>query len=206
MQNPILKFAEFFRSKLRAVPELETLVGARIYNSSAPPKAVLPFAVFTVIPLDDNFGQARASIQTRLLCDFKIEYRLPLDAETLGTAIEAVTEIFRTARTAHSFGDFRISVWGRRPISQLSSGAASAEKIYSFGKTFQATMSRVTLSGAVDSILFYSVSGADLMIPLASDGGIPFLTRAGAEDNITLVDGKIPFTDRNDQQLLIPLV
>lgn len=204
MENPILKFAAFFRQQVAAVPELAQIVGGRIYNSAAPPKAALPFAVFTVIPLDDKTGQGRALLQTRLICDFKIEYRLPLDAAALGAAIEAVTEKFRTARTAKDFGEFRISIWGRQPISRLSSGAVSAEKIYSFGKTFQATMSRIVLS-ALDEILFYRVDNTVSPIALAG-GGVPFFDRTGNGNNIPLDDGKISFTDKNGSELLIPLV
>lgn len=205
MNDPVLTFAAFFRARLLSVPELAAVVGTRIYNSSAPAKARLPFAVFTVVPLDDNFGQARASIQSRLLCDFKIESRLPLDPD-IAPANEAVRQVFRSARTAADFEDFRISVWNRRPISRLNPGAVNEEKIYSSGTTFQATMSRVETAVLGSLIPFRAVTGVARNFALSVAGEIPFLNFAGAETNIALVSGKIPFINRTGQSAAVSLV
>jgi hypothetical protein len=159
-----------------------------------------------VIPLEDRTGQGRASIQTRLLCDFRIETPVPFDARALGEATSAVTETFRTARTAHDYDEFRISVWGVRPISRMSSGAQSAERIYSFGKTFQATISRVpTPAFEQFYLMFLLSSGTAVPVALTENEKIVFLSKDGSNANIALNDDKIEFTTHAGDTELIPL-
>lgn len=140
MYDEITIFEKFFRAQLLTVGGIVAAVGPRVFNSSAPPRQPFPFLIFTVIPLDDAKGQARSSIQTRLLCDVKIVSSLPLPA-SVGAAVGALKERFRTAQT-FSFESHRISVWHRRPISFSEPGASVDERLINRGGTFQATISR----------------------------------------------------------------
>ena len=132
-------FEQLFRTEALEVPELVQCVGQHLYNSSAPADVPYPHGVFTVIPLEDNTGQARTSIQTRLLADFKIVTTLPLP-ETVGPAIAAVKEHFRTSLT-YDLQGYRISIRHDRPISYMEPGSNADEKILHRGSTYRVWMS-----------------------------------------------------------------
>lgn len=137
----ITDFEIWLRSQLRSLPELVEAVGDRIFNSVAGQSAVFPFLIFTVIPLQDSFGQARTSIQTRLLVDIKITSRLPLQS-AVNTAVAALKEHFRQTTGAVMNGT-AISIRHERPISRTEPGAAADEKLLSRGGTFRVWLSQI---------------------------------------------------------------
>jgi|GEM_PF-6042077 len=134
-------FEEMFRTELLSVVELVECVGEGVFNSLAPPKAPLPYAVFTVVPLEDNTGQARTSIQTRLLVDFKIITPFPVPP-TVAPAVAAVKEHFRTSRTFDAADSYRVSIRHERPLSFVETGSVPGEKLLNRGGTYRAWMSR----------------------------------------------------------------
>lgn len=141
MDDEVTIFERFFKAEILGIAAVVTCVVDREFNSIAPPKAVLPYGLFKVIPLDDNTGQARTSIQSRFLIDQKFISAFPLPA-TIAPAVAAIKEHFRSAQT-FNFEGYRISVWHVRPISFIESGATADERLLNRGGTYQATMSAI---------------------------------------------------------------
>lgn len=134
-------FEKFFRTELLEVPELVECIADRLSNSVAPAGLPFPRAVYTIVPLNDTTGQARTSIQTRLLADLKIISTFPLP-ETVGPAVQAVKEHFRSSFT-YDYDNLRISVRHERPISFIEPGAAADEKLLNRGGTFRVWITRL---------------------------------------------------------------
>lgn len=141
MDDEIAIFEKFFRTETLEVPELVECVQQHLYNSLAPATVAYPHAVFTVVPLNDNTGQARTSIQTRLLVDLKILSILPMPP-TISPAVAAVKEHYRGSFT-YDFEGYRISVRHERPIAYSEPGSTPDEKIFNRGATFRVWMSKV---------------------------------------------------------------
>jgi hypothetical protein len=133
----------FFNTQLGTVAALTSCVSTRRHNGIAVPKTPFPYALYTVIPLNDKTGQARTSIQTRCLVDFKIlcSLSIPLPA-TLDAAVAGVKEHFRSSRTFDSNG-YRISVRHERPIFYIEKGAAADQNILHQGGTYRCWMSAI---------------------------------------------------------------
>lgn len=140
MSDELSVFEECFRGELLEVPELVEYVGNGVLNMVAGPKAVLPYAIFTVIPLEDNTGQARTSIQTRLLVDLKFVDAVP-PSDRMGPAIAAVKEHFRKSLTYYHEG-YAISIRHDRPISMIERGRTADERLLNRGCSFRVWMSR----------------------------------------------------------------
>lgn len=134
-------FEKFLRTELLAVPEIVDCIASRVFNLLAPSKAVLPYCIFQLVPLQDRTGQARTPIQTRCEVDVKILTGFPVPA-SVTTAIAAVKEHFRGSNTFDSNG-YRISVRHERPISYIETGATAEERILHRGGSFRVWMSKI---------------------------------------------------------------
>lgn len=141
MADEVTIFETFFRAELLTVSELVTCVEDRVFNSIAPPGSTYPYAIFQVVPLNDNTGQARTSIQTRLFVDHKILSTFPLP-DTVGDAVAGVKEHFRSSFSCDS-GGCRISVRHERPISYIEQGLTADQRILHRGGTFAVWMHRL---------------------------------------------------------------
>lgn len=131
---------KLFRDELLKVPKFVDCVDDRAFNSIAPATMAYPYAVFTVVPLDDKTGQARTSIQTRALIDLKFVTPSPLP-DSVKEAVAAVKEHFRSSLTYDSQG-FRISIRHERPISFTERGASDDDIVLNRGWRFRAYISR----------------------------------------------------------------
>lgn len=138
--SEIAELEQLFREEILEVPSAIACFEARLFNSFASPGAEFPFAVFQVIPLDDNFGQARTSIQSVFLIDLKIYSRIPLSPD-VDPAVAAVKEKFRSRIGSFETDNFRISIRHQRPISLLQPGARPDEKLMMRGSTYKAWVS-----------------------------------------------------------------
>ena len=121
------------------LPAVVDCVDRRLYNSVAAQGASFPFAVYQVIPLEDNYGQARTSIESVFLIDFKIYSRLPLPFQ-VDEAVAAAKEHFRASETFQT-DNFRISIRHDRLISLAQKGAKVDERIIVRGSSYRAWVS-----------------------------------------------------------------
>lgn len=129
----------WLREQLLDIPTVVGAVGAQIFNSVAARKAAFPFLIFTIIPLQDNFGQAAASIQSRFIVDITFKSDLPLPVG-IDAAVAAVKAHFKGHKGA-TFNDSRIAIRHDRPISRIEPGATADEKILSRGGSYKAWVS-----------------------------------------------------------------
>lgn len=136
----ITGFEIWLKNQLVSLPEVVECVGGRIYNSVAGQTSAFPRLVFKVIPLEDNTGQARTSIQTRALVDIKITSKLPLP-ETVNTAVSALKEYFRTINNEQE-NDLLISIRHERPISIMEPGTVTDEKLLTRGGSFRVWLTK----------------------------------------------------------------
>ena len=139
MPSEIAELERLFRDEALEIPALVECCNRRVYNSLAPAETPFPYAVFQVVPLDDDFGQARASIQSNFLIDFKIYARLPLPA-VADEAVACLKEHFRSSETFQTDG-YRISIRHERAINLLQPGARPDERIVCRGSTYRAWVS-----------------------------------------------------------------
>lgn len=130
-------FEKFMRAQILALGAVITsAVGTRVVNIAPTRSGTFPSCVFTLVPLDDSFGQAQATIMTRLQVDVKfITKGAPTDATE--AAVEAVFQHFKMVK-AVVFNGFRISTRHKRPINFREPGATAEEFFYHRGGTFQA--------------------------------------------------------------------
>lgn len=139
MASEIAELEKLFHRELLGIPAAVACFGAKLSNGAAPANAKFPYAVFQAIPLRDNFGQARTSIQSVFFVDFKIYSRLPLP-DTVDAAVAAVKEYFRTANT-FTTDNFRVSIRHEMPLSKPEKGAKPDEKLLMRGSTYKVWMS-----------------------------------------------------------------
>jgi hypothetical protein len=132
---------KFFKAQIAGVAEATACFGAKLSNTFPQATANFPRATFQVIPLDDTFGQARTSIQSKFLIDFKIYSKMPLP-ETVDAAIDAVKEHFRTAEKSFYYQSYAISIRHERPISQPAKGLKPDEQIIMRGSTYRVWMAK----------------------------------------------------------------
>jgi hypothetical protein len=149
--DELAAFEKFWLAQLLTITGVTALIGtgdsARMYNSIAPAGTDFPYGIYQVIPLGDNTGQARSSIQTRLLVDSKFLSTLP-DPDALHSAVAAQKEYFRVANQTsfsviYGADSFRISVRHERPISYIEHGATADQQILHRGGTFAVWMHRL---------------------------------------------------------------
>ncbi len=137
--DPITIFEKFFRSEALTVPELVVCAGNKLHNTVVPAKVAFPYAVFQVIPLVGKSGQARTTVQTRLLVDLKIVTKFPVP-ETVAPAVAAIDEHFQNSLT-FDYDGWRISVRNEMPINFPERGKIADETLIHRGVTFKAWMS-----------------------------------------------------------------
>lgn len=128
---------KFIKAQLQGMSEVTDAVGDHIYNSIALPG--YPYLVYKLIPLKDNYGQARTSIQYNYQIQIKFVSKLPLP-DSIDTAVDAILEYFRTSRT-FDYLDKRISVWHQQPITYETKGAVTGEYILNRGGLYRASVS-----------------------------------------------------------------
>ena len=134
MAEELATFEKFFRSQVTGLAAVTTCVGDRFSNMYAAPKAMMPYAVFQVGPLEDLVGQARQTVMTRLLVDLKFVSGIPVP-DTVFAAVKAVREHFRTS-LSFEFEGYRISVRHERPINIPETGAVPGEQLVNRGGSY----------------------------------------------------------------------
>lgn len=139
MASEILTLETFLKTELSNIGAVTSCVGNRIANSVASPNTQFPFLVITVIPLRDDFGQARFPIQTNCLVDIQIVSTLPLPL-TVDPAVEAIKTKFGSP-AAFETGGKRISIRHDTPILRNQKGASAKEIIQYCGGTYRVWIS-----------------------------------------------------------------
>lgn len=139
MATEIATLEAFLKTELSNISAVVTCVSTRIYNGVAAQDSVFPKLVYTIVPLQDNFGQARTPIQTNCLIDIQIITKIPVPAN-VDPAVEAIKTKFGSPATFSS-GGFRIAIRHDRPISRKSQGVTVGEYLKYVGGTYRAWVS-----------------------------------------------------------------
>ncbi|CAN5508834.1 hypothetical protein BH10ACI2_BH10ACI2_04320 [soil metagenome] len=138
MAEALSIFKKYFRASLLAVPEVQACVSDRVFNIYVPDKAVMPYAVFQIVPLQDIVGQGRQSSGKNFLVNLKFLTGLPVP-DTIYPAIENAEIYFRMA-PAIFYEDYSISIRHDRPIEYPEPGATPGEKLLNLGSTYRVWM------------------------------------------------------------------
>lgn len=121
---------------------LSSAVGQKIYNFSASPKAVLPYLVFRLIPLDPVTGQNGTVLQSRFIADVQIYCQSAQISQT-DTAVAAISAFFETDDLTRTQGTSRIDVAESIPISREVSTKFPDNIILARGISFKLYVSTI---------------------------------------------------------------
>lgn len=138
MATPIAALEKYLKQELTNISAVTTAVSTRVNNSVAPQNIINtgPHLIFTITPLDDNFGQKRTTLQSNFLVDIIFISKLPLH-ENIDPAIEAIHTHFDEVSAA-TFSGYRVSLRHQKPISQTRPGATEGEYLLYRGGTYRA--------------------------------------------------------------------
>lgn len=139
MANAVAVLESFWKTELGNISEVSLCVSNRIFNGVAKPGTIFPYLIYTTIPLQDDFGQARTPIQYNFLTDIQIISPLAL-ISNIDPAVEAIFIKFGNPPSFET-GGRRISIRHDRPISRLAAGAVPEEYLLYRGGTYRVWVS-----------------------------------------------------------------